>query len=246
MKKILYFLCFVLIGISLTACNNQTEDVESHELVEVDINSDVVIDAVEKADYLTDASIYSENKFTFDNYRYIYSALNVICKDMYGCNEIVSVNDINTVLKNEFIDPPELNAIDLREYEDSNMNGIEYEVVNDIIRIKSGRYWRTDVYFKTVKAEEDENYLYVYRKVYYLETTDVTSNSCACNLYATYNDMINGATPTQRIESSQSDNIKNCLPNSENNVIDWDRFNTYKLTFQKKDNNYYFISSELI
>ena len=94
---------------------------------------------------------------------------------------------------------------------------------------------------KVIKAEKNNKYLYVYEKQAFASYNYLENDSHAVDYYKDYDktNVIEKGLDSIEFTDADGNHGKNSTPN-------WDLYNTYKYTFEKHDDNYYFVSFELV
>lgn len=234
----------------------QKENNNEQKEKEIDINSVTAtkaMDSLEKI-YISDESLYSSNSFNISqisNYDLLASAVRIIsestqivsaCSDE-GYTEI-PIDELNKNLP-KYIKNKTLT----KETIDQLFKGQQFVYVPTSISVKRNGnnlklagpcdlmgYLPDYSIQKTIKATETEENVYIYKKIIFAkyDFENRTDYIPPINYYRTYNNgTIIGTTTGENSWTADSD-------------INWDLFDTYKYTFKKDNNNFYFEQIEII
>lgn len=236
---------------------------EKNQLENLDISSNQVKTAMDSFNkiFITESELYDNNGYSIDsitNNDLVGSAIKLV-DDKYfvsACEydkerEAITMDYLNERLSNYFInktiDMNNIKRIDnevsysIAQYEIPNLkygSGVGIIIEGDSIKLVStcGNIFSANPYIerKIVKAEEDNEYLYVYEKQAFAKYNG-KEDSDNGYLVDYYKDYQKKEKVESDIESAESSEVK---PN-------FDLYNTYKYTFKKQDNKYFFIRFEL-
>ena len=160
----------------------------------------------------------------------------------------VSKTDINEYMNNKYNTDINYTYTSTEQYETLDGNGYP-EIVADennynIISLNKG-YGTDAVKSKLVKAEEDENYVYVYDK-YVKCSTEAGWMGCVSS-----EDEVLGQ--ESMVSCTEGITSEKCPAQATwNNLVDYvlenmsDKLKTFKHTFKKQDGNYFWVSSEVV
>lgn len=225
---------------------------KNQELTEIEINNYAVNMALENFKRLSidEESIYSKSKFAINEMTkkdLIITALDRIAekKGIYSaCDEEgrqtqITIEEVEEALKELIEQPEEITISDLIANAESestypatkytiypygfNINGENITVIGSCGCPGVDESIREE---KTIKAEKEGDYLYIYQKVAFGKLPATETEEITYNMYSDYHRM------TNFIE------IVN-YNGEELSPITWDLYNTYKYTFKEKENTYY-------
>ena len=251
--------------------NNTPQDPEPNKkLKELDINSDEVTKAMENFslidvsdDELTKNASYNVSSLSFKQKvdtmgKKVDDTHVAACGNPFG--EELTLEQINeflaTVLDASFTkEEIESNGVEdsFTTIENDTINGLKVDgTALYSIWVIDGKYYvrlnicdglgKNDVvYKKVVKAEKDDNNLYVYEKRAFYEIGKIVSDSEADGMPVVEINYYKDSAKTELIETLQGIHVTVLNPYYEQkNEITWDKYDTYKYTFKIKDGNYYF------
>ena len=247
---IIIILCMIIVGLLgfilyEKKLDNQitTLPVEKEKTAvkKVDIKSDIVTNAMNSFDHLSllDEDIYKTGEFDISNMtkeQLVATASNAVYDlgkeyikecDNSSKGKVVSINTLNSLLEKYVLDK----KITLEDVKNVKTGG--YTVENDGILIEGacGDEISFEDYSEKniVKAETEEDYLYIYEKVAFAKYNDINADQPTINYYKDYS------------RNNLMEKNKSPLPETETkDSLKWDLYNTYKYTFKKANNNYYF------
>ena len=240
------------------------------ELVSLSVNNDLVQKLYEyilKSDDfayafawqngMEPASFYKKSKVTYSSLSDIEKTL-IVLKN-YNNSEVKSVNksSLKNVIDTTYIHDTvkvyeTINDKASTIFNQSNSNWNNYTGCSGALEYKNNNYYLTEFdgggkgtsevgYAKIQKAEKDENYIYIYDKYIYIDSTnmDIGEDDKKVHIYTTSDKMNDLGAETEGIWSSDSA-IEQLYQKYENQL------KTFKHTFKKiEDGSYYWLSSEI-
>lgn len=241
--------------------NKTSERKGEKQLKTLDISSNQVKTAMESFNkiFITESELYDSNGYNIDsisNNDLVGSAIKLV-EDKYfvsACEtdkkrEAVTINYLNEKLSNYFINKTiainNIKSIDnevsypIAQYEIQygNEDAVGIIIEGDSIKLVSscGGVFSANPYIerKIINAEEDDEYLYIYEKQAFAQYNDKEEDDKHFVDY--YKDYQRKEKMESDVESAQFTDVK----------PDFDLYNTYKYTFKKQDNKYFFTRFEL-
>lgn len=242
--------------------SNSKNEKNKTELKDLDVNDSMVKSALENFETITQretpekSNLYVSPKFTVDDISRKNLALMAVqqmgianARFRQGGNEDngkrATIDEINNIVSKYILNFEKftLSDFDNNQYTDEDDYSIKIDKENLIVYdIMWGYQIPTPLTItktKTIKAQQEENKLYIYQKMAFgfdpnrLPNDRNNSNIPGWIFYTTRNS--NG----MKVESIEED--------SDNNFVNeptWEKYNTYKYTFEISNGNPYFLSIE--
>ncbi len=232
----------------------KNEKKDENSLVTINPSDKIVEDAMDTLEQInagcsslrySSEILFSSNKYELNlpKYELIVTALSRIRKEgksIPGCDSddttAITINEMNAALKKVILNPVSITIDDIKslpwdQHERRYSTTYFYFVIeNDTLKVSTtcdgcGPGPGDQTYKKIVKAEKNNDYLYVYKKVAFSEWSEGPKNDY-------YKDSDRKTNILESLESGQEPN--------------WNLYNSYKYTFKIVDGKYYFQSIELI
>ena len=250
--------------------SNNTIMEKKDELVSLSVNNDLIQKLYEYIlksddfDYsfawqneMEPASFYKKSKVTYSSLSDIEKTL-IVLKN-YNNSEIKNVNksSLKNIIDTTYIHDTvkvyeNINDKASTIFNQSDSNWNNYEGCSGILEYENNNYYLSEFegggkgtsevgYAKIQKAEKDENYIYIYDKYIYIDSTnmDVGENDKKVHIYTTSDKMNDLGAETEGIWNSDFV-IEQLYQKYENQL------KTFKHTFKKvEDGSYYWLSSEI-
>lgn len=250
--------------------SNNTTIERKDEIVSLSVNNDLVQKLygyiLKSDDFVYDfawqngmepASFYRKSKVTYSDLSDMEKTL-IVLKN-YNNNEVKSENksSLKNIIDTTYIHDTvkiyeNINDKAYKIFNQSNSNWNNYKGCSGALEYKNNNYYLTEFdgggkgtsevgYAEIQKAEKDENYLYIYDKYIYVDSTnmDIGEKDKKVHIYTTADKMNDIGTETEEIWGSDS-TIEQLYQKYENQL------KTFRHTFKKaEDGSYYWLSSEI-